>query len=118
VLDIGGCTLDPIKIPRASLARTIFLMAGLASETPAGAWFPEPVREMSIFAENYDFIVTLLLLDVVVCVPFEDEKERTSAIVSWRADISGGPLDVAPPLPLAARRRHPRDAVSHPHTTG
>jgi hypothetical protein len=32
-------------------------------ELPAGAWFSEPVREMTIFAEQYDFAVTLLLLE-------------------------------------------------------
>ncbi len=32
-------------------------------ELPAGVWFAEPVREMTIFAEQYDFAVTLLLLE-------------------------------------------------------
>jgi hypothetical protein len=32
-------------------------------ELAAGVWFPEPVREMTIFAEQYDFAVTLLLLE-------------------------------------------------------
>jgi hypothetical protein len=32
-------------------------------ELPAGVWFPEPVREMTIFAEQYDLAVTLLLLE-------------------------------------------------------
>jgi hypothetical protein len=35
--------------------------AGVA--LPSGVWFPEPVREMTIFAEQYDFAVTLLLLE-------------------------------------------------------
>jgi hypothetical protein len=30
---------------------------------PAGVWFAEPVREMTIFAEQYDFAVTPLLLE-------------------------------------------------------
>jgi hypothetical protein len=30
-------------------------------ELLAGVWFPQPVREMTIFAEQYDFAVTLLL---------------------------------------------------------
>ena len=29
---------------------------------PAGVWFREEVREMTIFAEQYDFVITLLLL--------------------------------------------------------
>ena len=28
-----------------------------------GAWFREPVREMTVFAEQYDFAISLLLLD-------------------------------------------------------
>jgi hypothetical protein len=32
-------------------------------ELPAGVWFSEPVREMTIFAEQYDFAVTLLPLE-------------------------------------------------------
>jgi hypothetical protein len=29
----------------------------------AGVWFAQPVCEMTIFAEQYDFAVTLLLLE-------------------------------------------------------
>jgi hypothetical protein len=32
-------------------------------DLPAGVWFPEDVREMTIFAEQYDFVVTLLMLE-------------------------------------------------------
>jgi hypothetical protein len=32
-------------------------------DLPAGVWFPEDVREMTIFAEQYDFAITLLLLE-------------------------------------------------------
>jgi hypothetical protein len=35
----------------------------LGVEQEAGVWFGEPVREMTIFAEQYDFTVTLLLLE-------------------------------------------------------
>lgn len=55
----------PIAIPSASLASCQDMIidgrAGVA--LPAGVWFPEPVREMTIFSEQYDFAVTLLLLE-------------------------------------------------------
>lgn len=54
----------PIEIPSGSLARRQdTLIDGRAGvELAAGVWFDEPVREMTIFAEQYDFTVTLLLL--------------------------------------------------------
>ena len=55
----------PIAIPAASLAsRQDMIVDGRAGvELLAGVWFAEPVREMTIFAEQYDFAVTLLLLE-------------------------------------------------------
>jgi hypothetical protein len=55
----------PIAIPPDSLAsRQEMVVDGRAGvELPAGVWFSEPVREMTIFAEQYDFAVTLLLLE-------------------------------------------------------
>ena len=55
----------PIAIPVDSLAsRQDMIVDGRAGiELPAGVWLPEPVREMTIFAEQYDFAVTLLLLE-------------------------------------------------------
>jgi hypothetical protein len=32
-------------------------------DVPAGVWFPEDVHEMTVFAEQYDFAITLLLLE-------------------------------------------------------
>jgi hypothetical protein len=54
----------PIAIPADSLAgRQDTIIDGRAGiELGANVWFPEPVREMSIFAEQYDFAVTVLLL--------------------------------------------------------
>ena len=54
----------PIEIPVASLAaRRDGLVDGRSGvDVEAGVWFREPVREMTIFAEQYDFAVTLLLL--------------------------------------------------------
>jgi hypothetical protein len=55
----------PIAIPADSLAgRQDMIVDGRSGvELPAGIWFAEPVREMTIFAEQYDFAVTLLLLE-------------------------------------------------------
>jgi hypothetical protein len=55
----------PVAIPADSLAsRQDMIVDGRAGvQLPAGVWLPEPVREMTIFAEQYDFAVTLLLLE-------------------------------------------------------
>jgi hypothetical protein len=55
----------PVAIPADSLAsRQEMIVDGRAGvELAVGVWFPEPVREMTIFAEQYDFAVTLLLLE-------------------------------------------------------
>jgi hypothetical protein len=55
----------PVAIPADSLAgRQDMLVDGRAGVAlPAGVWFADPVREMTIFAEQYDFAVTLLLLE-------------------------------------------------------
>jgi hypothetical protein len=55
----------PVAIPADSLAnRQDMIVDGRAGvELAAGVWFPEPVREMTIFTEQYDFAVTLLLLE-------------------------------------------------------
>lgn len=54
----------PIEIPSGSLARrqNTLIDGRSGVESSAGVWFDEPVREMTIFAEQYDFTVTLLLL--------------------------------------------------------
>jgi IrrE N-terminal-like domain len=55
----------PIAIPPDSLAsRQDMVVDGRAGvELPAGIWLSEPVRKMTIFAEQYDFAITLLLLE-------------------------------------------------------
>jgi hypothetical protein len=55
----------PIEIPAASLpARQDLLVDGRASiDHDRGVWFREPVREMTVFAEQYDFAISLLMLD-------------------------------------------------------
>jgi hypothetical protein len=55
----------PIAIPPDSLAscQDMVVDGRAGVELPAGVWFSEPLREMTIFAEQYDFAVTLLLLE-------------------------------------------------------
>jgi hypothetical protein len=54
----------PIEVPAASLAaRQDRLVDGrVGIDLPAGIWFNEEVREMTVFADQYDFTVTLLML--------------------------------------------------------
>jgi Zn-dependent peptidase ImmA (M78 family) len=55
----------PIEIPAAALpSRPELLIDGKASlEHPRGVWLREPARELTVFAEQYDFALSLLLLD-------------------------------------------------------
>jgi len=54
----------PIAIPETSLAATQSLLvdARTGVQHAPGVWFPEEVREFTIFSEQYDFVITLLLL--------------------------------------------------------
>lgn len=54
----------PIEIPATSLAvqqDRVVDGRGTADHDP-GVWFNEPVREMTVVAEQYDFVISLLLL--------------------------------------------------------
>lgn len=55
----------PVAIPADLLASRQDMIVGgrVGVELAAGVWLPEPVREMTVFAEQYDFAVTLLLLE-------------------------------------------------------
>lgn len=65
----------PIEIPESSHASTQdpFVDGRAGMQHGAGVWFPEPVREMSIFAEQYDFVISLLQLEDVHGYRFEEE---------------------------------------------
>jgi hypothetical protein len=54
----------PIEVPPSSLAaRQDRLIDGrVGIEIPAGVWLREPVHEMTVFADQYDFAISLLLL--------------------------------------------------------
>jgi len=55
----------PIEIPAASLAakQDLLIDGRTGVDHDAGAWLREPAREMTIFAEQYDFAISLLLLE-------------------------------------------------------
>lgn len=44
---------------------------------PKGVWLPEPVREMTVSAEQYDFSLSLLLLENTPPRDFSDEEPET-----------------------------------------
>jgi hypothetical protein len=69
----------PAEVPAASLAATRDQLADGRTGVlhGPGVWFSEEVREMTIFSEQYDFTVTLLLLqDRDRYVQLESEPEE------------------------------------------
>ena len=71
---------SPVEIPAASIAATQDqLIDGRAGvEHGPGVWFAEQSREMTIFSEQYDFTITLLLLeDRDRYIPIEPLEEDT-----------------------------------------
>ncbi len=57
--------LPPVPIPQASVANTGISTSENKIEInhDAGIWWPdEPVKEMTVFSRNYDFVITLLVL--------------------------------------------------------
>jgi Zn-dependent peptidase ImmA (M78 family) len=68
----------PIEIPTSSLAarQDLLVDSRTGLDHDAGVWLREPAREMTIFAEQYDFAISLLLLDDArPFAPFEAEPE-------------------------------------------
>lgn len=82
----------PIEIPAGSLAarHDLSLDGRVGVEMPAGTWFGEEVREMTVFSEQYDFVVSLLLLSdergyrFGEAEPEEDVFDRFTASVGRR----------------------------------
>jgi IrrE N-terminal-like domain len=67
----------PIAIPAASLAvQRLGAESRCTTDHGAGIWFPEPLSEMTIFSEQYDFVVSLLLLPNDP-PPFEDRSHSS-----------------------------------------
>jgi len=69
----------PIEIPPMSLPlQPQLLVDGRGTiDHPRGVWLHEPVKETTVFAEQYDFSLSLLLLDDAGYV-FHDENESDS----------------------------------------
>lgn len=68
-----------IEIPASSLAvkQDLLIDARAGINHGAGVWLREPAREMTVFAEQYDFVISLLLLeDVSSSSQVEAEPER------------------------------------------
>jgi Zn-dependent peptidase ImmA (M78 family) len=70
-------SVGPIEIPSASLAATqdMLVEARAGVKHGAGVWFCEPAHEMTIFAEQCDFVISLLLLENDGGVWHADEQE-------------------------------------------
>lgn len=66
----------PVEIPAAALpSRPEMLIDGRGSiDHATGVWLREPAREMTIFAEHYDYSLSLLLLDDARPAYFQDEE--------------------------------------------
>lgn len=71
----------PIEIPASSLPLNAHLLVDgrgtIAHDR--GAWLKEPVRETTIFAEHYDFSLSLLLLEDERPVYFEEAEPEPDA---------------------------------------
>jgi len=69
----------PIEVPSNSLVarRDLLVNGNVGINMPPGTWLREEVREMTVFAEQYDFVITLLLLSNDVRYDqFETEGEE------------------------------------------
>lgn len=58
-------SVGPIEVPSSSLAASQDMLVDTRAGVKhgAGVWFREPAHEMTIFAEQYDFAISLLLLE-------------------------------------------------------
>ena len=82
----------PIEIPASSLPLNPQLLVDGRGEAdhPRGTWMREPAREMTILAEQYDFSLSLLLLDdarlpyFADAEPEEDTYDRFVPVVRRR----------------------------------
>jgi hypothetical protein len=71
----------PIEIPAASSAakQNLLVEARAGIQHPSGVWLAEETREFTIFSEQYDFVITLLLLSKTVSHPRFDEPDEPDA---------------------------------------
>jgi hypothetical protein len=71
-------SVGPIEIPPRSLAfRQNMLVDGRTGiDLPPGVWLREGVREMTIFADQYEFAITLLVLSDEVGPVLDEEPVK------------------------------------------
>jgi hypothetical protein len=76
-----------IALPTASLAaRQDRLFDGRAGvDVAEGVWLREPVREMTVFADQYDFAISLLLLQDDVWPAWHGEETETDVFDRFHA---------------------------------
>jgi hypothetical protein len=81
----------PIAIPLASLAgRQDRLVDGRTGiDVPAGVWLREDAREMTIFADQYDFAVSLLMLADDAPPIWHDEESEEDVYDRFTAGATG-----------------------------
>ncbi len=82
-------SVGPIALPPLSLAarqdRIIDGRAGV--EIPAGVWLREPLREMTVFADQYEFAISLLLLDDDAWPAWQEEEVETDVVDRFAAPL-------------------------------
>ena len=77
----------PIEVPGESLvARQDRLVDGRTGiDVPAGIWLRESAREMTIFADQYDFAVSLLMLADDAPAFWDEEEHEPDVVDRFRA---------------------------------
>jgi hypothetical protein len=67
----------PVELPSDSVAANPESkdLARVPVFHEGGVWFAEPVEEQAIFSDNYDFVISLLLLEEVMEVEGDEEAE-------------------------------------------
>jgi hypothetical protein len=82
----------PIPLPALSLAaRQDRIVDGrVGIEVAAGVWLREPVREMTVFADQYDFAITLLLLGAVLGRLGRAKKRNSTSWINFTGADSRG----------------------------
>jgi hypothetical protein len=82
---------SPVAVPPASLAgRQDRLVDGRTGvDVPAGVWLREDAREMTIFADQYDFAVSLLMLADDAPSIWHDEESEHDVYDRFMAGATG-----------------------------
>jgi hypothetical protein len=81
----------PIAIPETSLAarQAPLIDARAGVKHAPGVWFPEEVREFTVFSEQYDFVITLLALGEYEPAAWFDDPDHEDSFEAEPARIRG-----------------------------